>query len=250
MPWGVDPNDPVLRPPLSLLIALLLAGAAARADVPLLQPLGAGPAPAAPWHVAGLPQQRKPFTRFELIELDGRRVLRVEADDSYGNLVHPLQFEESRAQLAWRWRVDQLVAAADLRTRSGDDTALKLCVFFDEPMANVPFVERQVLRLARLRSAEWLPAATVCYVWDNRLPAGTALTNAFTRRMRYLVLESGDEHLRQWRDERRDVVADFMRLFGDEVAQVPAIVVVGIGADADNTHGRSIAYVADLTLVP
>lgn len=235
---------------LPLFLAALSLAATASAEVPLLQPFGAGPVPASPWHVAGLPQQRKPYTRFEVVELDGRRVLRVETDDAYGNLVHPLQLEEPRAHLVWRWRIDQFVEAADLRIRAGDDTTLKVCVMFEEPMTNVPFFERQVLRLARLRSAEWLPSATVCYVWDNRLPVGTVLANAYTRRLRYLVLESGKEPLAQWRSERRDVVADVMRLFADELHEAPAIVGVGIGADADNTHGHGIAHVADLVLEP
>lgn len=248
-----DPPPPIALPVRRLLaLALALPIGLAVADGSLLQPLGAGPVPAAPWHVVGLPKQTKPFTRFEVVELDGRRVLRVESDSSYGNLVHPLQFETPPAslQFGWRWRVDQLVEAADLRQRSGDDMPVKVCVFFDEPMANVPFIERQALRLARVRADEWLPSATVCYVWDNRVPAGTTLRSAFTGRIRYLVLESGPEHLRSWRSERRDVLADYLRLFGDEADTVPPLLGVGVGADADNTHGHGLAYVSDLTLAP
>lgn len=223
----------------------------APADGPLLQPLGAaGEPPPAPWHVAGLPHQRKPFTQFSVVDLDGRRALRIEADESYGNLVHPLRVEAGGLKLAWQWRVDQLVEAADLRQKSGDDMAAKVCVFFDEPMAQVPFVERQLLRMARAASDEPLPAATVCYVWDVRLAEGTALYSAFTHRVRYLVAQSGPAQLRRWVTERRDVAADFRLLFGDECPQVPAIVGVGVGADADNTHGHSLAYVADLVLGP
>ena len=47
-------------------------------------------APLAPWHVAGLPRQKKPFTSFRIVEADGRRAVRIEADNSYGNLVYPL----------------------------------------------------------------------------------------------------------------------------------------------------------------
>lgn len=232
----------------ALAAALGLAGAAS-AEGPLLQPFGAGPVPAAPWHVVGLPQQRKPVTRFEVVELDGARALRVEAEDAYGNLVHPLQLDPPHGQLAWRWRIDTFVDAADLRHRAGDDTTLKVCVLFDEPMASVPFVERQLLRLARLRSPEWLPAATVCYVWDRRLAEDTVLPNAYTRRVRFLVLRSGPP-LQAWRTERRDVVADVMRLFGDELREAPPIAGIAIGADADNTHGRGLAFVADLRLDP
>lgn len=232
-------------------LAALLAGPA-RAEGPLLQALGQGPAPAAPWHVAGLPGQTKPFTRFEMVDLDGRRVLRVEAESSYGNLVHALSLDPPPAslQFAWRWRVDQPVAGADLRQRATEDIPAKVCVFFDEPMSKVPFVERQVLRLARARAEEWLPSATVCYVWDALLPVGTVLRSPYTGRVRYLVLQSGAEGLRSWRSEKREVVADFLRLYGDEATQAPPIIGVGVGADADNTHGHSIAYVTDLVLTP
>ena len=60
--------------------------------LPALAPLaGAGARPNPPWGYAGLPDQKPPATRYDIVELDGRRVLRVRAEASYGNLVHPLQ---------------------------------------------------------------------------------------------------------------------------------------------------------------
>jgi hypothetical protein len=123
-------------------------------------------------------------------------------------------------------------------------------VFFDLPLERVPFVERQLLRVARSSSSDPLPSATVCYVWDNQLPVGTEIDNAFTRRMRYIVLQSGPARLRQWTAERRDVGADFLKLFGNETTTLPPIIGVAVGADADNTHSRSVAHVADLVLEP
>lgn len=220
-----------------------------------LQPVaGAASMPAPPWHVAGLPHQSKPFTRFSTVDIDGKRALRIEADRSYGNLVHPLAGlhvdAASPTHLAWQWRAETLVAHADLREKSGDDTSLKVCVSFDLPLDKVSFGERQLLRYARSQTSEPVPAATICYVWDTALPPDTALDNAFTRRMRYLVLESGPAKLDQWVAERRDVGADFARLFGAESATVPNVVAVGVGADADNTQSRSVGYVTGLTLTP
>jgi Protein of unknown function (DUF3047) len=240
--------------PTNLLLAatlLLAAGGAARAEVQLLQPFGtAGGTINAPWHLAGLPHQKKPYTRFSLVDLDGRRALRVEADSSYGNLVHPLRIDAAALTLSWSWRVDEFVADSDLKTKNGDDTAVKVCVFFELPITQVPFVERQLLRVARAASDEPLPASTVCYVWDRILPAGTALDNAYTHRVRYLVLRSGAPAQTRWQSERRDVGADFLKLFGKESAQVPPVIGVAVGADADNTHGHSVAHVADLVIAP
>ena len=215
----------------------------------LVQPAGAPDAPAPPWRVVGLPQQSKPFTHFSAVTLDGHRVLRVEAVASYGNLVHPLvDLPETARRLSWRWRLDEPNPAADLRRRDGDDSPIKVCALFDLPTSALPFVERQLLRVARLRAGETLPSASVCYVWDNRLPPGTVLDNAFTRRIRMIVLRGPEAPLRAWVSEQRDVVADFLRLFGDESQTVPPLVGVAIAADADNTHGRSVAYVAAISL--
>ena len=235
-----------------LLLPFLLAAALpVRGDLLLLQPFGpVGAAPAEPWQFAGLPHQRKPATRFAVVDLDGRRALRIEADASYGNLVHPLHVQADGLKLAWQWRVDDFVEDADLHQRGGDDSAVKVCVFFDLPMGRVPFVERQVLRMARAASHQALPASTVCYVWDTKLPAGTSLHNAFTHRVRYIVLESGPALGKRWVAERREIAADFTRLFGDESAAVPPVIGIAVGADADNTRGRSLAYVADLVLAP
>ena len=216
-----------------------------------LVPLDAGVTPVPPpWHVAGLPMQKKRFTRFEMVMLDGKRVLRVEADWSYGNLVHPLPSGEPGRFLSWRWCVDLANERADLRVTGGDDSAAEVCVMFDLPMSAVPFVDRQLVRLARTHSTELLPTATVCYVWDSHFPIGTVLDNAFIRRVRLMVLHGANTPLRAWRSERRDVRADFLLLFGDEASTVPDIVGVGIGADADNTQSRSLAYIADVVLEP
>ncbi len=234
---------------LCILAGWAWACSAACAAGPLLAPLdGPTEAAPAPWLVVGLQQLNKPPTRFTLVTLDGQRVLRVEAQNSYANLVHPVPEGNTAHRLAWRWRLDQAIPQADLTRKDGDDSPVKVCAMFDLPMAAVPFGERQVLRLARLRVGEQLPTATLCYVWDARLPAGTVLDNAFTRRVRMLVLRGPESPQRGWMSEQRDLWADFKRLFGDEADQVPPMLAIAIGADADNTHGHSVAHVASITL--
>lgn len=221
----------------------------AQAGGPLLAPLaGAADLPPAPWQMVGLPQQSKPFTRFTVVNLDGQRVLQVEARASYGNLVHPLTDQPAAHRLSWRWRLDEPITAADLRRKDGDDSPIKVCALFDLASSAVPFVERQLLRLARLRAGDNLPAASVCYVWDAHLAPGTVLDNAYTRRIRFIVLRGPETPLRGWVNEQRDVWADFKRLFGDEADAVPPLVGIAIGADADNTQSHSLAHVATITL--
>jgi hypothetical protein len=180
--------------------------------------------------------------------MEGQPVLRVEADNAYGNLVQRLPRVQDPRYLSWRWRVDVPNLKADLSQRAADDRAVQLCVMFDMPLDAVPFVERQLLRLASARAGEDLPTATLCYVWDSKLMTGSVLDSVFTRRVRMIVLRGAKAPLHTWFSERRDVRADFLHVFGDEATQVPPIIAVGVGGDSDNTHARSLAYVADVDL--
>lgn len=241
---------------LACLVLARAAGAQAVASTPtpaLTGPLaavvGEAATPPAPWHFVGLPKQKKPATRFSVAELEGQRALRVEAQASYGNLVHWFSQPPSQRHLAWQWRVDQPSPNSRLRERSGDDTPVKVCAMFDLPLEAVPFVERQVLRAARRMSDEPIAAATLCYVWDAQEPTGTELDNAFTRRLRMIVLRGAGSALSRWQAEERDLHADFLRLFADEATSVPPLLGIAVGADADNTQGHSVAHVMGLELL-
>ena len=203
----------------------------------------------APWHFATLPN--KSPTQYNVVEKDGEHVLRVSTHDAYGNMVHTLhQTPTPSLQLQWRWRVDQLIDKADIKTRAGDDSPIKLCVSFDFDKSQLSLGERTKLRLGKISTGEDIPAETLCYIWDNKLPVGTAQHNAFTHRMRYIVLQSGSASKGQWVKEQRNVAADYQQVFGDESQTMPMVIGLTISADSDNTHGEGLAYMGDIHLRP
>ena len=204
--------------------------------------------PPSAWKFATLPN--KTATRFSVVDFSGARVLKVEAVDSYGNLVHAVAAPASTGTtLAWRWRVDKLVDEADLKSRAGEDSAAKVCVFFGFDAARLSLGERTKLALARSTTGQDVPAQTLCYVWDNKLPPSTVMTSAFTKRVRFHVLQSGSAKVGQWVTEKRNIAADYLRSFGDEAeGKVPDITGIAVSADADNTHGSGLAYVGDIGL--
>ena len=211
-----------------------------------------GDQPPAPWRVVGVPGGKIPLTTYVLADIDGSKVLRVEAIKSYGNLVHPLagSIPDAGSRLRWRWRLDEPLRGADLRRREGDDSPLRVCALFDMPLGKLGLIERNLLRLARGATGEKLPSATLCYVWDNALAPGTLLANAYTARVRMIVVNSGEQRLGQWISHDRDLAADFKRAFGEESDTLPPIQAVLVGGDADNTGGRSLGWVGDVTLAP
>lgn len=237
---------------ITLALGAGLAAHAVAADDSAIAPFSAAAPgdPPATWKFATLPN--KVPTQYTIVDLGGARVLKVQSDESYGNLVHAMHMQVSdRSVLSWRWRVDKLLEDADIRTRAGDDSAAKLCVFFGFDGAKLSFGERTKLALGRASTGEDVPTETLCYVWDNKLPIDTGLINAFTKRIRFIVLQSGTAKLGQWVTQRRNLVADYQRMFGDESeGKVPEVTGVSVSADSDNTHDHGLSYFGDVSLTP
>lgn len=237
---------------IALALGVGLAAHAVAADNNAIAPFSAAAPgdPPATWKFATLPN--KVPTQYTIVDLGGARVLKVQSDESYGNLVHAMHMQVSdRSVLSWRWRVDKLLEDADIRTRAGDDSAAKMCVFFGFDASKLSFGERTKLALGRASTGEDVPTETLCYVWDNKLPIDTGLVNAFTKRIRFIVLQSGTAKLGQWVTQRRNLVADYQRMFGDESeGKVPEVTGVSVSADSDNTRDHGLSYFGDVSLTP
>lgn len=175
---------------------------------------------------------------------DSTPAVRIASNSSYGHLLQKGPWPA--ADLIWQWRLDQGLQQADLQRKEGDDAALKVCVSFDHDDANVPWGERLLLGIARNHSDFDLPGATICYIWDNRYPIGTTGANPYSKRVRYMVLQSGDSAGKAWASQSRNLSADFLLLFGDETQTVPPVSAIAVGADTDNTAASALGWVRSL----
>ncbi len=185
----------------------------------------------AEWIERGFPSIGRKNVFTLAVENDGNHYLRVESDRSTSGRGVQLKFDVHRCPLlSWRWRVSAVIAKADLRTKEGDDAAAKIYVVLDGPSRWNPMDKRLLV-----------------YVWDNRLPAGTVLPNAWQPdRARMVVLESGVQRVGQWVDEQVDLARDYARAFpGEEGGSVAAFAFM---ADTDNTSARVHAGVDDLQI--
>lgn len=225
-----------------LALSLLLVVPLAQAEN-LLTPWTAGP-PAGewstPWKLADIPKL-KPSAR-TLVELDGKRALRINAAAAAGGLLHPLDLAGDHAwQLSWQWRTERNLDKARFATREGDDYAARVYVLLDYPLDSLSFVTRQKLRLARTFFDPDLPAATLSYVWDNREAPGTHARSAYTETVEMFVLRGPEAPLGQWVEESRDLRADAVAAFGSAPRKILGVV---LAADSDNTGESADSYFA------
>jgi len=159
-------------------------------------------------------------TVYRVVAGDGGGVLQAEAHGTASGLVFKQQIDPQHYPiLRWRWKVDRVLAKGDARTRDGDDYPARLYVVF--PHWFFPLTK------------------TLNYIWANRLPAGEMVPNPFTGNAMMIAVESGSSRVGEWREERRDIVADYRRAFGGEP---PTIGAIAIMTDTDNTGESAMAW--------
>jgi hypothetical protein len=105
--------------------------------------------------------------------------------------------------------------------------------------------ERVRFGVIKLLYGRYPPRVVINYIWDNRLPVGTALDNAYTDRAKMIVVQSGPARVNQWVAEERDVYADYRRLFA---AEPPPISGIAVMTDTDDTGERAVAYYGTIAL--
>ncbi len=202
---------------------------------------------------AALPQSWKPLgvsstiprTRYSLVDDGGTTVIKAEANASAAGLTREIKVNLAEfPTLKWRWKISNLYKNSDIHSKQGDDYPARVYVMFDYPLEKLSFIDRTKLRIARALHDPNLPAATICYVWDNTAPAGTIVASSYTSLVRMIVVESGASRVNQWLAPERDVAADFKAAFGDVA---PPVVAVAIATDSDNTGESAVAFYGDIS---
>ena len=183
-------------------------------------------------------------TQYGIVEHDGERVLAANANVSASGLLQPLRLAAAEYPfINWRWKVPQLIPGANNASRSGDDSPVRVIVAFDGDSSKLDFEDQTLGRTVKLFSGREMPYATIQYIWENKLPPETVLENARTSRSKMLVVESGPARLGQWLTFKRDVRAEYQRLFGEPPG---TIIFVGIMTDSNATGTQAIAYYGDI----
>jgi hypothetical protein len=129
--------------------------------------------------------------------------------------------------------------------RDSEDSPVRLILAFEGDRSRFSAKNAMLSDLTEALTGEPLPYATLMYVWCNQRAVGSVIVNPRTDRVRKLVVESGPEHVKQWRQYQRDVRADFEKAFGEPPG---ALVGMAIMTDTDNTRSHVRAWYGDIRL--
>lgn len=246
--WSLLLPDVTVRPDMSgHARALAAAPSAAAESSPLVigpfssaKAGGAMPAGWEPLEFKKIPEH----TSYRLVEDGGTVVVQAESRASASGLVCRVRVDpRERPIVAWRWKALNLIDRADVTTKAGDDYPVRLYITFAYDPAKLGLIERAKFETARLLYGEYPPLAAISYVWDGKAPAGAIVPNAYTARVKMIVVESGAAKLGRWVEESRDLGADYRAAFGGDP---PPISGVAIMTDTDNTGESATAFYGDI----
>jgi hypothetical protein len=187
-------------------------------------------------------------TRYRLVydERANSVVVHARAERSATGLKQSLDVDSAaRPRVAWRWRVQDLIAGADNLDRHAEDSPVRLLLFFDGDKRRLPARDQVALEMAEMVSGQSVPYATLVYMWENRQPVGTVIDSAHTGRVKMVVAGSGRDRLGQWKHFERNYVADYERAFGEQPGR---LIGIGIMTDTDNTGAAIDAFYGDIEL--
>lgn len=218
------PSRPLLA---ALIAAASLLGGCASVDSPA-PPVGG-------WHPVLLPGKEP--TRYVWSTHDGRRALGAVSEGSASLWRRKVDIAPERlGTVEFGWWVDTLIDGASIADASREDAPARVLFAFEGDERKLPARTRAVFDLVEALTGERPPYATLMYVFETAKPVGTVVHGVRTDRVRKMVLDSGAGSLRQWRDHRRDLAADFRTVFGEEPGRLVAVAVM---TDSDNTRSRA-----------
>ena len=200
---------------------------------------------AAVWQHFKLPG--KQATQYSYTNIDGRHAVMATAASSASMLRQSIRVEPSALQdMAFSWKVKQLIPGADLTRRETHDSPVRLVLAFEGDRSEFSMKNAMLSELSLTLTGEPIPYATLMYVWCNACAKDTVYINPRTDRIREIALETGPERLGQWLDYQRDIQADYLKAFGQDAG---ALVGVGLMTDSDNTRQSVSAWYGPISLI-
>lgn len=171
-------------------------------------------------------QRFKGETQYSLQTIDGVTALTAESRAAGSGLFKEQHIDLQQTPfLNWSWRVNRRLTGLNEHSKAGDDYAARVYVVVKGGLAF------------------WQTKA-INYVWAGTSNKGSVWPNAFAGDHAMMMALRGPEAtLNIWQHEKRNVLADFKQLFGEDIAEIDAVAIM---TDTDNSGGEASAAYGDI----
>lgn len=186
----------------------------------------------------------KRHTKYSLEQENGNYFVKAESNMSASGIYKEVEVSPKEySYLSWRWKVENIIKKDDARKKEGDDYPARIYVTFKFNPDEASFFEKMKYEMVKKIRGRYPPKGAINYVWANQLPKGKTIDSPYTARSKIIAVESGTEHLNEWLKEKRNIYADYKKLFKEEPPMINGIFIM---TDSDNTKESATAYYDDI----
>lgn len=177
---------------------------------------------------------------------DGTPVIKATSNGSISTVTSSLSADPNKFQyLEWEWKIASVLEAGDLTKKDGDDFSARIYVTFDYPVSDLPFGQKIKYRFYKTFTSFDIPLRSLTYVWANKEETGTVSESPFTGWVQYVVVQSGNDKAGEWVSNKRNILDDYRRAFGEEPPRISGITIM---TDSDNTGESTQAWFGKMIL--
>lgn len=182
-------------------------------------------------------------TRYNLVKKEERVVVRASSDQSSSGMILRQEVDLTDFPvIEWTWKVENVLERGDVYSKDGDDYPARIYVIFDYDLGNLKWTTRNMIRLLRRFYGE-VPARAINYIYASHAETGKVVVNPYTDLVKMIVVDSGEDHLGEWRTYRRNIYEDYIAIYGEEPPPVGGLAIM---TDSDDTGESAVAYFGDI----
>jgi len=213
------------RAVIGVFVLLAVAGVATAADQVVIEDWKAYPI-----GTTGLPGDWKPqnwgtphYENLKIVEDEGRRALYMKSANDSSTINKEIKGKvrlKDTPMLEWQWKSSVLPKGGNSCKKATDDQAGQIFLVWP-------------------RFPEAVRSRIIGYVWDTTQPVGTICKSEKTGTVTYVVVHSGPADLNKWVTEKRNVVEDFRKIYG-EAPDEPSVLSLSIDSNDTNTSSEAM----------
>ncbi len=160
-------------------------------------------------------------TRYTLVREEGKSAIQAVGQESSSGLHKKIEYSlKEYPWLEWEWKLEKAHKTADLKIKEKEDMALGVFVIFPQSWA-LPWKTK-----------------SIAYVWTsaNHRPGQIVMNSHHP----YFILQAGEEKKGQWITEKRNLLEDYKRVYGDYPEK--NVKAIALFTDNDQTKEPVMGY--------
>jgi hypothetical protein len=159
---------------------------------------------------------------FTVVQDGAGKALQLKSADDSSSISKEIKVDVKQYPiLEWTWKVVALPPRGHARKAETDDEAAQIYVTFP-------------------RFPTTVRSRIIGYIWDSTEPAGASFQSAKVSSVHFIVVRSGSADLGKWITERRNVLEDYKKIYGESPGEPAGAITLSINSQNTGSRAESL----------